>query len=333
MRYLARRIVLMVFVLWGVTFITFFLSRVVPGDPARFIAGPRANAEALANIRVLYGLDRPLPEQYVTYLTNLLHGDLGMSIVTRRPVTEDIAAYFPASLELALYGLLLSTAIGLALGVVGALRGGRTDRVVQFIAILTLSLPAFWVAMVSQVGFYSGLGLLPFGGRLPIGATPPPTVTGLFSVDSLLAGNLGLFLTSVRHLILPVTVLSLAVIGVMARITRGSMLQVLDEDYVRTARSKGLSRGRVLSRHSFRNAMLAPVTVLGLNLGLLAGGVFLVETIFAWPGIGRYGFTAIANSDYNATMGVTLVVAFVYVVANLAVDLLYLVLDPRIRYA
>jgi len=305
MRYLARRIVLMVFVLWGVTFITFFLSRVVPGDPARFIAGPRANAEALANIRVLYGLDRPLPEQYVSYLANLLHGDLGMSIVTRRPVTEDIAAYFPASLELALYGLLLSTVIGLALGVVGALRGGRTDRAVQFIAILTLSLPAFWIAMVSQVGFYSGLGWLPFGGRLPIGATAPPTVTGLFTIDSLLAGNLGLFLTSARHLILPVTVLSLALIGVMARITRGSMLQVLDEDYVRTARSKGLSRARVLSRHSFRNAMLAPVTVLGLNLGLLAGGVFLVETIFAWPGIGRYGFTAIANSDYNATMGVT----------------------------
>src|SRR6185436_12754822 len=169
MRYLARRIVLMVFVLWGVTFITFFLSRVVPGDPARFIAGPRANTEALANIRLLYGL-------------------------------------------------LLSTAIGLALGVVGALRGGRTDRVVQVIAILTLSLPAFWIAMVSQVAFYSGLGLLPFGGRLPIGATAPPTVTGLFTIDSLLAGNLGLFLTSARHLILPVTVLSLALIGVMARI-------------------------------------------------------------------------------------------------------------------
>src|ERR1043165_9529191 len=193
MRYLARRIVLMVFVLWGVTFITFFLARVVPGDPARFIGGPRANAEALANIRALYGLDRPLPEQYVSYLANLLHGDLGMSIVTRRPVTEDIAAYFPASLELALYGLILSTAIGLLLGVIGAIRGGLVDRIVQSISILTLSLPAFWIAMVSQDILYSGLGLLPFGGRLPIGATPPPTVTGLFTIDSLLAGNPGLF--------------------------------------------------------------------------------------------------------------------------------------------
>jgi peptide/nickel transport system permease protein len=333
MRFLARRIVLMLFVLWGVTFVTFFLSRVVPGDPARLIAGPRANAEALANIRALYGLDKPLLDQYVSYTTKLLHGDLGMSIVTKRPVTQDIGSYLPASLELALYALILSTAIGLLLGVIGALRGGATDRLVQLLAIACLSVPAFWVAMLLQLTLYSGLGWFPFGGRLPIGAATPPSVTGLFTIDSLLAGNLTLFWTSLRHLALPVVTLALALIGVMARITRGSMLQVLDEDYVRTARSKGLSRWRVLRRHSLRNALIAPVTVLGLNLGLLAGGVFLVETIFAWPGIGRYAFLAIASSDYNATMGVTVVIAVVYVGANLLVDLLYLLLDPRIRYA
>ena len=333
MRYLARRIVLMFFVLWGVTFITFFLSRVVPGDPARLIAGPHANAEALANTRIAYGLDKPLVDQYLSYTGGLLRLDLGTSFVTRRPVTQDIGAFFPATLELAIYALILSTAVGLLLGVIGALRGGAVDRLVQVLAIVSLSVPAFWVAMLFQIFLYSGLGLFPFGGRLETGAAAPPTVTGLYTIDSLLAGNIPLFISALRHLALPVITLALALIGIMARITRGSMLQVLEEDYVRTARSKGLSRRRVLWRHSLRNALIAPVTVLGLNLGLLAGGVFLVETIFAWPGIGRYAFKAIAGSDYNATMGVTLVIAVVYVGANLLVDLLYLVLDPRIRYA
>lgn len=333
MRYLVRRIVLMFFVLWGVTFITFFLSRVVPGDPARLIAGPHANAESLANIREAYGLDKPLVEQYLSYTTGLLHGDLGTSFTTRRAVTADIGVFFPATIELALVALLLSTVVGLFLGIVGALRGGVVDRIVQIIAIGSLSVPAFWVAMLFQIFLYTGLGWFPFGGRLAIGAAAPPSVTGLFTIDSLLAGNLDLFLSSVHHLVLPAVTLALALAGVMARITRGAMLQVLDEDYVRTARSKGLPRARVLFRHSLRNALIAPVTVLGLNLGLLAGGVFLIETIFAWPGIGRYAFNAIANSDYNATMGVTLVVAVVYVGANLLVDLLYLVIDPRIRLA
>ncbi len=331
MRYLVRRIVLMFFVLWGVTFITFFLSRVVPGDPARQIAGPRANAETLANVREIYGLDKPLVEQYLSYTTGLLRGDLGTSFTTRRPVTADIGAFFPATIELALYALLFSTVVGLFLGIVGALRGGVVDRIVQIIAIGSLSVPAFWVAMLLQIFLYTGLGWFPFGGRLAIGAVAPPSVTGLFTIDSLLAGNLDLFLSSVHHIVLPAVTLALALAGVMARITRGAMLQVLDEDYVRTARSKGLPRARVLFRHSLRNALIAPVTVLGLNLGLLAGGVFLIETIFAWPGIGRYAFNAIANSDYNATMGVTLVVAVVYVGANLLVDLLYIVIDPRIR--
>lgn len=333
-RLIARRLLFTVFVLWGVTLITFFLSRVAPGDPARLIAGPRANAEAVANIRALYGLDRPIPVQYVRYMGGLVRGDLGRSFVTRRPVVEDLRDFFPATLELAVYALAVGSILGVAIGVVAAMRrGSAVDFAGRFLAIGGLSMPAFWLAMLLQLFFYSRLGWLPFGGRLETGATGPPHVTGLFTLDSLIAGQFGMFLDAARHLVLPVTTLALAQIGLMTRIVRSSMLEVLGEDYVRTAESKGLSRARVLLRHALRNALLPPVTVLALQLGLLAGGVFLVETIFAWPGIGRYAYDAIRASDYNATMGVTLVVAIVYVGVNLVVDLAYLYLDPRVRYA
>jgi ABC-type dipeptide/oligopeptide/nickel transport system permease component len=333
-RLILRRVLFMVFVVWGVTVITFFLSRVAPGDPARLIAGPRANAEALAHVRELYGLDRPLVEQYLTYTSSLLHGDLGTSFVTRQPVAADLRSFFPATLELALFALIVGSVVGVAFGVLAATRRGSAgDVAVRFVAIAGLSLPAFWLAMLFQLTFYSRLRWLPFGGRLATGVAAPPRVTGLFTVDSLLTGQWHTFADAMTHLVLPVTVLALAEIGIMGRIVRTSMLEVLGEDYVRTARAKGLGRGRILSRHTLRNALLPAVTVLGLEFGLLAGGVFLVETIFAWPGIGRYAYDAIRASDYNATMGVTLVIALVYVFVNLVVDVVYLFLDPRIRYA
>lgn len=332
-RLILRRLVFMIFVLWGVTLITFFLARVAPGDPARLIAGPRANAEALAHIRQIYGLDRPLPEQYVRYMGDLLHGDLGQSFVTRRPVLSDLATFVPATVELAVYALLIGSLLGVVVGCVAALRQGTaTDTAARFLAIGGLSMPAFWLAMLFQLVFFSRLGWLPFGGRLDTGVPTPSHVTGLFTIDSLLGGEWSTFVDSVRHLVLPVATLALAEIGLMARIVRTSMLEVLGEDYIRTARAKGLPRSRVLLRHSLRNALLPAVTVVGLEFGLLAGGVFLVETIFAWPGVGRYAYDAIRASDYNATMGVTLVVAFLYVAVNLVVDLIYLALDPRIRY-
>jgi peptide/nickel transport system permease protein len=332
-RLIARRLMFMVFVLWGVTLITFFLSRVAPGDPARLIAGPRANAAALANIREIYGLDRPLPVQYVRYMGDLLHGDLGTSFVTRRAVVSDLAAFFPATLELAFFALLVGSLAGLVIGVVAAMhRGSALDVFGRFFAIGGLSMPAFWLAMLFQLVFFSRLGWLPFGGRLDTGLARPPQVTGLFTVDSLLSGELSTFLNAAQHLILPVLTLALAEIGLMARIVRTSMLEVLGEDYLRTARAKGLSGMRILFRHALRNALLPAVTVLGLEFGLLAGGVFLVETIFAWPGLGRYAYDAIRASDYNAIMGVTLLIALMYVVINLVVDVVYLVLDPRIRY-
>jgi peptide/nickel transport system permease protein len=332
-RFLARRLVFSVFVLWGVTLVTFFLARVAPGDPARLIAGPRANAEAIAHIRALYGLDQPLVAQYVRYLGDLLHGDFGTSFITRRPVAVDLGTFLPATIELTGISLIVGSVIGLALGTVAALRrGGFVDGLSRFIAISGLSLPAFWVAMIFQLVIYSRLHLLPFGGRLDTGMAAPPMHTGLMTIDSLLAGQLPTFVASLRHLVLPVATLALAEVGLMARVVRTSVLETVGEDYIRTARAKGLTERRVTIRHTLRNALLPAVTVLGLEAALLAGGAFLVETIFAWPGIGRYAFDAIRASDYNAIMGVTIVIAVIYVALNILVDIAYVALDPRIRY-
>lgn len=332
-RFLVRRVLFSVVVLWGVTVITFFLARVAPGDPARLIAGPRANAEALVNVRALYGLDQPLPAQYARYLADLLHGDLGMSFVTRRPVTADLATYLPATLELTGISLVLGALIGVGLGVVSAFRRGSiVDGVSRFVAIGGLSVPAFWLAMFLQLIIYSRLQLLPFGGRLDTGMVAPPFHTGFMTVDSLLAAQPETFVAALRHLILPVVTLSLAEIGLMARVVRTSVLETVGEDFVRTARAKGMTESRVIVRHTLRNALLPAVTVLGLEAALLAGGVFVVETVFAWPGIGRYAFDAIRATDYNAIMGVTVVIGVAYVTINLVVDVAYAALDPRIRY-
>jgi peptide/nickel transport system permease protein len=285
-------------------------------------------------VREIYGLDKPVVVQYWRYLSDLVHGDLGTSFLTHRPVVADMGSFFPATLELALYALLFGSLIGVVVGVVAAMfRGSAIDFAGRLFAISGLSIPAFWLAMLFQLIFYVHLGWLPFGGRLGTGAAAPPHLTGLYTIDSLITGHFATFLDAGRHLVLPVLTLALPEIGLMARITRTSVLEVLGEDYVRTAKAKGLARRRVLWRHALRNALMPSLTVLGLELGLLAGGVFLVETIFAWPGLGRYAYDAIRATDYNATLGVTLMIAVVYVVVNLLVDLAYLYLDPRIKYS
>jgi peptide/nickel transport system permease protein len=332
-RLLLRRLLFMAFVLWGVSLFTFFLARVAPGDPARLIAGPHANAEAIANVRAIYGLDQPIPLQYLHYLSGLLSGDFGTSFVTRRPVLDDLLAFLPATLELSIGALLVGSTIGLALGVLSALRvGTAVDKVARFIAVAGLSMPAFWLAILLQLVFYSTLKALPLANRLDTGMAAPPQVTGFMTIDSLLAGQLPTFAAAVRHLVLPVLTLALAEVGLMARVVRTSMLEVIGADYIRTAEAKGLRPRRVLIRHTLRNALLPAVTIVGLEAALLAGGVFLVEEIFAWPGVGRYAFDAIRSSDYNAIMGFTVIGAVFYVAINLVVDILYLALDPRIRY-
>jgi peptide/nickel transport system permease protein len=330
---IARRLVFTVFVLWGVTLVTFFLSRVVPGNPARLMAGPQASPSAVAHIGRLYGLNDPLYVQYGRYMRDLAEGNLGFSFLTRRAVRTDIATFLPATLELAGYALLLGFLLALVTGTVAAYRRGKAaDAAGRLSAIAGLSIPVFWLALLLQLLFSTELGWLPLGGRLSPGMAPPPHITGLLTVDSLLTGNFAIFVNAVEHLVLPVVVLAAGVYGLMVRVMRTSVIDALGEEYVRTAEAKGLSRWRVLRRHVLRNALLPAVTVLGLEFGLLAAGVFVVESVFQWPGIGNYAFQAIQANDYNATLGATLVIAVIYVVINLIVDIVYLYLDPRIRY-
>lgn len=332
-RLIARRLAFMVFVIWGVTLVTFFLSRVVPGDPAKLLAGPKASPAEVAHIRSIYGLDQPLLVQYGRYMHDLVHGNLGVSFVTRRQVTTDVATFLPATLELAGYALLLGFAAALVVGTVAGYKRGTTlDAGGRLLAIAGLSVPAFWLALLLQQLFHTKLGWFPLGGRLDAGVAAPPKLTGILTLDSLLTLHLHAFVNALWHLALPVFTLAAGVFGLMTRIVRTSLLEVIGEDYVRTAEAKGLSRWRVLRRHVLRNSFLPTVTVLGLEFGLLASGVFVVEAVFQWPGLGNYAFNAIQASDYSATLGATLVIAIAYVVTNLIVDVAYLYLDPRIRF-
>jgi peptide/nickel transport system permease protein len=332
-RLIVRRLFFLVFVLLGLSIITFGLSHIVPGDPARLMAGPRASKSAVAKIREKYGLDDPVPVQYVNYVKGILQGDLGTSFTTRRPVLDDLKRYLPATIELGLVAFVLSTLIGVPLGVISSVKRDKLpDHIARFVSISGLALPVFWLAIMAQFIFFGRLGWLPDGARIPIGMDPPPQVTGLYTIDSMLAGDWDLFRLTLRHLLLPATVLAYGSLAVITRMVRGGMLEVLNQDYIRTARAKGISPNGVIYGHALKNAMLPTVTSLGLQIGLLLSGAFLVEIVFSWPGIGRYAVEAIQRLDYNATMATTLIIALIFVVMNLVVDILYLFLDPRISY-
>jgi peptide/nickel transport system permease protein len=333
-RLIVRRLLFLVFVLFGLSLITFTLSHAIPSDPARLMAGPRASKSAVEKIREKYGLNDPLPQQYQAYLQGLAHGDLGMSFTTRRPVLEDLKRYLPATIELGAVAFVLATIVGLPLGVISSVRRDKLpDHVARFVSISGLALPVFWLAIMAQFVFFGRLGWLPDGARLPIGMDPPETITGLYTVDALIARDWELFRLSLLHLSMPATVLAYGSLAVITRMVRGGMLEVLNQDYIRTARAKGLSPNTVIFGHALKNALLPTVTSLGLQVGLLLSGAFLVEIVFSWPGIGRYAVEAIQRLDYNATMATTLVIALIFVLMNLVVDILYLFLDPRISYS
>lgn len=334
LRLVVRRLIFLVFVLIGLSLVTFTLSHIVPSDPARMIAGPRASPTAVEKIRQDYGLDRPLHEQYLRYMAGVVRFDFGESLSSRRPVNEDLKRYLPATVELTLYAMLFAVTAGIPLGVVSAVkRNTWIDAVTRSVSVLGISIPSFWLGLMLQFFLFAQLGLLPDGQRLPIGVKEPPTITSLYTIDALLSGQFGLFVTALKHLLMPAFVLGFASLAIVTRMVRSGMLEVLGQDYIRTARAKGLQPHTVILRHALKNALLPAVTVIGLQFGLLMGGAVLVEIIFSWPGIGRYAFQAIQNFDYNAVISVTLVIGAAYVFVNLIVDILYILLDPRIRVA
>jgi peptide/nickel transport system permease protein len=327
-----RRLFFLVFVLVALSMITFALTHVVPRDSARLIAGPRASESELQIIRAEYGLDQPLHRQYVNYMSGVVRLDLGRSLTSRRPVSEDLARYLPASIELGLYSIVIAVAFGVPLGIIASVRrNSAADMFSRVLAILGQSMPPFWLALIIQFVFFAKLGWFPDGQRLPTGIEPPATITSLYTIDALLRGDFGLFLTALHHLILPAFVLGFAAMAIVTRMVRSGMLEVLGQDYIRTARAKGLSPNIIVRRHALKNALLPAVTVIGLQIGLLMAGTVLVEIIFSWPGIGRYAYQSIQNFDYRSVISVTLVIGAIYVFINLLVDIAYILLDPRIK--
>ena len=332
-RFILRRLFLLPPLLLGVSLLLFTLTHLVPADPAKLIAGEHAGPAELATVRKAFGLDRPLPEQYAIYLSGLARGDLGTSMRTNSAVLDDLRTYFPATLELTAAAMLTTVAIGVPLGMIGAVgRGGVPDILAQFASLSGLSFPIFVFGLLMQLTFSRWLGWLPLAGRLAIGDSPPARITGLYTIDSMLTGNLAAFKTALIHLALPTLTLALASLAPTARMTRSTMLEILGQDYVRTAWAKGLAPIRLYLRHGLRNALIPIVTILGLQTSALLGGVFIVELIFAWPGLGLYSVQGIISLDYAAVMGTALLLTGLYVAVNLAVDVTYALLDPRIRY-
>ncbi len=347
-RYVVRRLIELPITLLGVTIVVFSLLRLIPGDPAIAMLGEHAAQDNVERIRDRLGLNRPmfldrealedgnvgefLDSQYLLYLGRLFHGDLGDSIHRRIPIAEELKQRFPATAELALVSMLIAIFLGVPIGVLSAARRNSTlDLVSMFGALIGVSMPIFWLGLMEIMLFAVILGWFPVGGRL----TPTmdlDTVTNFYLIDSILSGNTEALIDTVKHLALPAIALATIPLAIIARMTRSSMLEVLQEDYIRTAHAKGLRERVVLSRHALKNAFLPIITIIGLQTGSLLAGAILTETIFSWPGIGKWTYDAILGRDYPIVQSGTLLIAFIFVLANLLVDLSYAFLDPRIHY-
>ena len=328
-QYVLRRLMLLVPVVIGVTLITFTISYVIPANPARAWAGVKAPPEVIEKIKEKYHLNDPVYVQYYYYLRDLVHGDWGYSHSEKRPVINCLSDYFPATFELTLWAMMFATPLGIYLGVISAVKRNKLpDHFSRVFALSGVSMPIFWLGLLLLLIFYTYLGIFPSSGR---GTPPPHTYTGLYVLDNLLSLNIHGMLDNIWHLILPSITLGYAYLAVITRMTRSSMLEVLRLDYIKTARAKGLPNKVVIYKHALRNALIPTMTVAGMSFAGLLGGAVLTETIFSWPGIGRYAYRAITSLDFPAIMGVTFIMAVVFVIANLVVDIIYAYLDPRIK--
>jgi dipeptide transport system permease protein len=334
-RFLLKRLALTIPTFLALMFITFVMIRLVPGDPIEVRLGERGiSPERLEQLRHEMGLDQPVWKQFAEYASSLLQGDFGVSIVSKAPVLDEFLTLFPATLELTLCAMLFAVALGIPAGVIAASRrGGIYDQSLMGLALTGYSMPIFWWGLILILVMSNTLGLTPVSGRVDLIKFYYEPVTGFMLIDSLLSGQKGAFLDALHHLILPTIVLGTVPLAVIARMTRSSMLEVLEEDYVRTARAKGLSWTRVVGVHALRNALIPVVTVIGLQVGGLLAGAVLTETIFSWPGVGKWLIESINRRDYPALQGGIMLIATIVILVNLIVDMLYGLINPRIRHA
>lgn len=333
LKYIVKRLILFVIVIFGVVTVTFFLSHVIPSDPVGAILGENAPQELVEKIERQLGLDLPLGQQYTRYIKGLINWNFGISLRTQKQVSEDMRVYFPATIELALLALFIAIIFGISIGIISAVkRNLLPDNISRVFSLVGISMPAFWLGLLFILILYYHLGLIPAGGRLSPHISPPPMVSGLYLLDSLIAGQFKTFWDALYHLLGPALVLGWIQTAYICRVTRSSMLEVLNEEYIRTARVKGLKEKIVIFKHAFRNASIPVLTMIGISFGYLLEGSVLTETVFGYPGLGRYAVNSFLSLDLNAVIGSVTLIAICYALSNLIVDLLYAALDPRIKY-
>lgn len=333
LKYIFKRILMLIPVLIGVSIIVFLIMRVFSPDPAPIVLGQHATQATAEAWRQANGLNDPLYLQYFHFIKGALTGDLGSSFYTKTPVIKEVLSRFPATVELAVVAIILASIFGILIGVVSAVKKNSIfDNAGMLLALIGVSMPIFWLGILLIILFSGTLHWLPSSGRIdPL--LQPDGITGFYLIDSLITGNMDAFIDALRHLVLPASALAMYSMAIITRMTRSSMLETLQQDYIRTARAKGISEGKVIRKHALRNGLIPIVTVIGLQLGSLLGGAVLTETVFSWPGIGAYTVACILKSDFPVVQGVVLLIAFVFVLVNLTVDVIYAFLDPRIKYS